>query len=290
MFGTVRNCLNMAMVNGYVMAAGIVAEFRGTMSGCINKGSISATDQFAGGICGVINVAGDNVIETIVENCYNTGRVTVNGGWTAGGISGAIQMYKDGDGRRCLVKNCYNLGEVSSNTGKSGQEGRLGGIVGFISDANEVRNCYNLGIVKQTGWAANVGGIVGSCYDSTKVSECYNVANVESQYYSVGGLCGSLNSTTCNFQDCYISKEAIVRHKGKEITAEVGTKTSNGDVSFGRLLGRSVSKSCYSNLGQKEAEEMPTVYDVLNEFGETDSEIWDKTEPNAPKLLWESGK
>ena len=150
MFGTVRNCLNMATVSGYREASGIVAQFRGTMSGCINKGSISATNQFAGGICGVINIAGDNVIETIVENCYNTGSVTVNGGWTAGGISGAIQMYKDGDGRRCLVKNCYNLGEVSSNTGKSGQEGRLGGIVGFISnfvsDTNEVRNCYNLGI------------------------------------------------------------------------------------------------------------------------------------------------
>lgn len=207
----------------------------------------------------------------------------------SGGICGRTGKVT-GSTKNSTIQNCYNLGEISSNTGVSGQSGNFGGIIGQLAKDSEVKYCYNLGTIKHTGWAANVGGIAGICVETSKVSECYNIADVESQYYSVGGLCGALDSTTCSFQNCYISKNAIVKYKGIEIIIEIGIQNPIGNSYLGRLLGRSASANCYSNLGQKEASEMPTVYNVLNEFSEIDSEIWDKTEPNAPKLLWELEK
>lgn len=58
---------------------------------------------------------------------------------------------------------------------------------------------------------------------------------------------------------------------------------------YGRLLGYGASSN-YSEIGEKEQSNMPTVYDVLNEFNSTDSIIWDKNNPNEPKLLWEIKK
>ncbi len=199
-----------------------------------------------------------------------------------GGICGNV-FKLDGAVKKTTIKNCYNLGEVSSNTSGT-NDANLGGIVGGLLADAEVKYCYNLGPIKKTGGGNHVGGLIGYCSNAAVIGACWNSGNVSSSYYFVGGLCGRIDDASIAY--CYINRAAVVQINGIAVTAQIGTDWPKSS-SYGRLLGYAKSTNCYSNLGEVNSEEMPTVYDVLNEFGETDSTIWDKTNPNEPKLLWE---
>lgn len=160
----------------------------------------------------------------------------------------------------------------------------MGGIIGELSLGGSVKNCYNLSRIKRTGYGKQVGGIIGVCQNWTEVSECYNLGNVESDDYFLGGLCGLIESSSW-VHNSYISETATVLYKDNEVTNEVGWWNFDSNAAYGRLLG--YFRAGYEELEQKQKKQMPTVYDVLNEFKSTDSTIWDKSNPNEPKLLWE---
>lgn len=77
------------------------------ISNCGNEGSVTATNQNAGGIIGVCYGAG---CQFIITNCYNAG--TVSGGRESAGISGFEGQY---NGNLSVYKNVVNYGEVTGN-------------------------------------------------------------------------------------------------------------------------------------------------------------------------------
>ena len=107
-------------------AGGIAGVLRSTtITGCFNSADVTATN-YAGGIAGQINSTNETVL---IQNCYNTGDITVSSGGV-GGIAGeTLQSSK--------IEDCYNTGKITGSN-------NMGGILGFISNSPQVENCYYL--------------------------------------------------------------------------------------------------------------------------------------------------
>ena len=169
--GTILNCKNTATINGKNIVGGIVGVVvNGRVEESVNEGMINAT-YLVGGIAGKINV--DIVNATgIIKSSNNTGNVI--GEKYVGGIVGYNQTNKT------IVDSCYNLGKVkatgyevdSSNIKNS----YIGGIVGY--NIGTVQKCYNKIVVGDAavntteGEYGSVGGIVGA--NINLIKECYN--------------------------------------------------------------------------------------------------------------------
>ena len=125
---------------------------------CYNKGAVSFT-----GVCSGRDYEGENYIAgvgfgSLMSECYNTGKITVN---TKNGFTnvGGVSYYGT------KIKNCYNTGTVSL-TGK----GYAGGVVGEFSDGS----CnYNVGKVTAKGKYAMAGEIAGYVSGENTVSDNY---------------------------------------------------------------------------------------------------------------------
>lgn len=127
------NCENRVDIVCSGWSGGIVGTVRegGTskITGCINKGSVTASDTTAGGIVGHLDAGSNNVT---VSGCCNVGAVTARDG--AGGIVGSIQGSH-------TVKNCYNSAKITM-TGNPFHG--YGAIAGRMSSDTEMLNCcYN---------------------------------------------------------------------------------------------------------------------------------------------------
>lgn len=214
--GTIRNCVNYAIiVNNGSRAGGITAYSRqgSSVINCDNHGSISggsvdndgSTDtnkmRGVGGVIGTIHNNSTNNVNIKIENCNNFG--TVHNDYQAvGGIAGLIlsNAHKTALTGELTIKNCTNSGEISG--GKS----FVGGIIGVM---NNVNNCKNLEGGNVTG-TCFVGGIVGAFGYSTAVadlktnttiSNCSNAANITATAehtgggYRVGGITGMAYGT-----------------------------------------------------------------------------------------------
>ena len=82
---------------------------------CVNRSSISANKQHAGGIWGSVTVSGgQSVTEIRVENCSNYGAITARTEGYAGGL-GAFASAGS-----CIVSGCENSGVVSAPKISSG--------------------------------------------------------------------------------------------------------------------------------------------------------------------------
>ncbi len=151
---SVTNCRNGGKV---ILKSGIeflcvggIAGFAGVpVSGCYNTGDIKAAsngrklgDFHVGGVVGAITV------NSVVDSCYNTGKVAVEGDFT--------------------VSEKYDAG--------------FGGIVGICMGDDTVSNCYNVGKVTYTGSCEKVsaGGIAGVNHGSTVTDCCYLTGTVPS--------------------------------------------------------------------------------------------------------------
>ncbi len=102
--GTVENCVNKATISGTQNVGGIVGYVAGgnyasskEITGCVNTGTVSSNSYNAGGIVGYING------QVTVDSCYNRGNCT-SGSYRAGGI--AAYLYSS----YATVKNCYTTG------------------------------------------------------------------------------------------------------------------------------------------------------------------------------------
>ena len=175
---------------------------------CYNSGKIVAAGNKAGGIMGTDAEYTTSDRVTNIFNCYNTGDVYTGGetsrtsdgyGVQAGGIIGASV---------CTVINyCYNTGKITANgmvyyakalgVG-TGPHARVGGIVGHSDGgsakaATRIYNCYSVGQIiigidvdtsmadfadkNQTSYAAGILGYVNS-NDSEEfitVSNCFSL-------------------------------------------------------------------------------------------------------------------
>lgn len=121
-----------------IMAGGLTPRIFNT-SGRIecsyNTGEVKCA-YYLGGISAKL---GSN--NSVIENCYNQGTLTVTefvaGATTLGGISGTLSINAGGD-LSSTVKNCYAVGTISLPAGASVTE-RMGGIVGYRNANNAIK-------------------------------------------------------------------------------------------------------------------------------------------------------
>lgn len=154
----IENCVN----NGNVtitdcgsldesFAGGICGKVSGTVSDCVNKGMVCAT-QTVGGICGSLNNGG------YITKCRNDGTITAEES-SAGGIAGKFDQIQS---QEVFLTNCYNTGSVTGKT-------FVGGIVGMHGrHGNEdylltaiISNTYNLGTVVGELYVGAITGLSG---------------------------------------------------------------------------------------------------------------------------------
>ena len=114
---------------------------------CSNSGRISAYDEYAGGIVGVMY--GN------IQACFNSGIITGNK-W-AGGIVGVNISIVE-------IINCYNTGNVSATTINAG--GIIGACHNAFPSSLSIRNSYNIGKISSPSY---VGAIIGNDITPIKV-------------------------------------------------------------------------------------------------------------------------
>ena len=109
----VKNCLNEAAISGKSQIGGIAGtNSYGKINYCVNKGGVSATADFAGGI------AGQAVNYAEITACYNTGAIAANK--NIGGIVGKVYVA-------CAPQGCYNIGSVSIGINAGAVMGEIDG-------------------------------------------------------------------------------------------------------------------------------------------------------------------
>lgn len=130
----ITECKNEGAVAGKKESGGIAAYSSGTIEKCCNKAEVTASDGYAGGICGY-NYEGS----VLLGSCYNLG--TVSAGTYAGGIAGKAYNSE--------MRDCYNAGVVLSE--------RAGGILGDTVSGYRVKNSFYVAGTAPMPYAENTG-------------------------------------------------------------------------------------------------------------------------------------
>jgi hypothetical protein len=151
-------CTVSATTTGYV--GGFIGQGSGTgtITYCYATGSVTTTQDAAGGFAGFGSVN--------FSKCFSTGSVNGNNRMYFGGFVGSLNGN---------ASDCYATGAVIS-TGNN-----VGGFAGKVS--NYLTNCYSTGAVSGS---ANIGGLVGVGYVAG-VTSCYWDKQTSGQLLSPGG-------------------------------------------------------------------------------------------------------
>ncbi len=131
-YGSVEGCLN---------TGGIIGEAQGMLADCYNRGDVTGTEAFTGGLMGYAPV-------TAINSSYNAG--SINGVKCAGGIMGRAMYY--------ILGGCSNVGSVSATSDMAGGILGLGGCTGMINF------CNNYGDVSAPYYAGGIAARVGDSY------------------------------------------------------------------------------------------------------------------------------
>ena len=182
-YGIIQDCISNVTfdlttsstgTNG-IQVGGICGANVGIVNGCANNGNISINDMertlcFGGGICGTNGGT--------IEKSYNMGNLSANN--TSDGIGGICGMMED----QSVINNCYNSGTLTL-TCTDQQGGNVAGIgvatggTGPYSSTVTIKNCHNCGAI--IGNATSVGGIYTEIFDVNFVVEnCYYINTIES--------------------------------------------------------------------------------------------------------------
>ena len=137
--------------------------------------SISASSQYAGGLCGYNSGT--------ISNCYATG--LISGGYSSYNIGGLCGINYG------TISNCYASGGISGNRS-------LGGLCGY-NYSGTISNCYATGSVLGGNYSDYLGGFCG--INSGTISNCYASGGVSGNR-SLGGLCGR-NNISGTIYNCY---------------------------------------------------------------------------------------
>ena len=173
-YTSVTDCRNTGSVKG--SNAGGIAGFSkaGTISGCVNTGSLTNGQSLNGAVGGIVGYADVN---TVISYCSNSGVIQADADDSRyGGIVGHLDNAK--------VHYCYNLGEVSCRS-------EAGGIIGHAW-YSEVKCCFNTGYVHADngilGTGSCFGGVAGYT-SSVSYYDCYNTGTVIGNK-NAGGILG----------------------------------------------------------------------------------------------------
>ena len=254
----IENCVNLATINGAGYAGGIVGKTNQSqlvITGCTNKGIITASNKYAGGIVGYLVTYSSNELGSAVSDCMNLGTVTCDN-LGVGGIVGYIKSVSAA--KNVSITNCGNEADVTGLYD-------VGGIVGVSDNAGDlISGCYNTGAVKATGSAANhgVGGIAGLAM--ANVQNSYNLGAVSSAdaaapaTFGVGGIIGVIGTH-------YVKTNGITN------AYNAGTVIGSGEAVVGAMAGyiryTSVMTNCHylENTASAAYGSIPEQYTVTGE-------------------------
>lgn len=194
---TIKASHNEGEIKGVQNVGGIVGYALGSRASNKNAECIGNTNK--GTIIGKNNVGGClGYMDTgIMNNNVNEGNIS--GMDSVGGIVGYAYY--------ATINYCENTANVEGITS-------VGGVVGFgegkilrsgtnltynyYARAVEVKECKNGGVIKGENYVGGISGkigiIEGTGYPTANffVEKCINIANVESNGYAVGGICGGV--------------------------------------------------------------------------------------------------
>ena len=139
------------------------------------------------------SLAGQTAANTSIVSCYATGMV--NGAGRTGGLVGWSESSN--------IQYCYFNGHVKSTANYAG------GLIGFQNVPSmttiTLQNCYyspRAGVLTdKVDGTLNVGGLVGLISGATNVYDCYSTGTVTGSSSTVGGLIG--NAGTGSILNCY---------------------------------------------------------------------------------------
>ena len=224
---TIKNCPVDAQISAVwgSNVAGVVA-IKGAggnleVTGSNVTGALSADKQVAG-IVGLIEKAGEVVINGCNNTASITGGTTTNSHYNAGVLSWAqtantvalsncsstADISSPGSSNGGLVgatntnvttftmDNCYCTGSVAGNN-------NIGGLVGNLQSGGHIKNSYYKG-AKINSVGSTVGGIVGGSYTNL-VQNCYVETDIAIGASNSGGVVGQVhaNCTSLKVDKCY---------------------------------------------------------------------------------------
>jgi hypothetical protein len=123
-------------------------------------------------------LVGTNFGNSRITNCFVSGKVT--GVSRVGGLVGRNENSR--------IEESYNHARVTGTGSGTGNNERIGGLVGHNISFADITRSYNAGEVSGKEW---VGGLTGHSQNSSNIVDCYNTGNVSGTSH-VGGLVGRL--------------------------------------------------------------------------------------------------
>lgn len=136
------SALNYGAVSGSKDVGGVVATLSSTkLEKSGNYGVVTASESQIGNVGGVVAVASN---KSVVNEVFNTGKVTATKMLAAGGVFGSLKNAE--------VTNVFNVGEVA------GMATSLGGIAGIIDGNSKLESSFNAGVIPNVNYAGTVAG------------------------------------------------------------------------------------------------------------------------------------
>ena len=221
--GQVINCGNEATVSGDTNVGGVVGVVNGasTVSGCYNKGDITATTGYIGGVTGQHWRAGT------VQNCYNVG--TVKGPATVGGVVGGHKAASP------VVENCFNAGSVVDSTGNANN---IGAVVGATRGTQT--NCFYL---KGCGTSIKAGVTEVSAISAEQLGDAFVASEQSASLKWEASV-----SDEAPVRPAFVEKTERSAQLAGYIKDAIKSTKTNGSIS-GTLLGSSSFTSGASSTG-----------------------------------------
>ncbi len=154
--GTIT-CSGNAMGAGGVVGTPVYADGAvTTVKNCVNEATVKNTNATKGNAGGIV---GRSTANLLIENCVNKGEVSTTVNY-AGGILGYSYKAKESAAPSVTIKNCRNEGAISGKTGIGGIVGILLGDTG--AGVQSVEGVTNTGIVDGTSQVGGIIGTIGS--------------------------------------------------------------------------------------------------------------------------------
>lgn len=179
-----------------------------SISGCVNYADLSTENSYAGYIGGFGGYWNASACVISLVNCSNRGNITNTSSAADAGnnrVAGFVGDWTNAAAAQSSMKECVNYGTVSTSKGRKAAA-MVGGLCGTASYIN-MTSCGNEGNVVFTNSLAatnamNVGGLVGYVSNQVNMKDCYNSAKVEVGASAVtgnaltGGLAGNMVNST----------------------------------------------------------------------------------------------
>lgn len=135
---TIHNCTNEAMLVGASYLGGICGQaFTSEITSCVNKGEVRGSSHWMGGICG-------QTTDCTIASCANHGDVGGFDGVAVGGICGYFRLKLAE--RETLMENCYSTGKLTGHQVVGGLCGFGGDGESMINQqaTATIKNCYSV--------------------------------------------------------------------------------------------------------------------------------------------------